>query len=79
MNQNDNNMNVRSWVLVKTSRSRSRSKFRGQGVDLDCDLSLRSIGHENLSMQDVGQTLIIKDMRSSGSENIYKSESFEVL
>ena len=48
-------------------------------MDLGCDLSLRSIGHEDLSMRDVGQTLIIKDMRSSGSENIYKSESFEVL
>ena len=48
-------------------------------MDLGCDLSLRSIGHEDLSIRDVGQTLIIKDMRSSGSENMYKSESFEVL
>ena len=54
-------------------------KTLGEGLDLGCDLSIRSIEHEDLSMRDVGQTLIIKDMRSSGSENIYKSESFEVL
>ena len=48
-------------------------------MDLGCDLSLRSIRQEDLSMRDVGETLIIKDMRSSGSETMCKIESLEVL